>query len=56
MQKEEMWSRIKDRNSRLAQGEDEVLRNKWQSKCVALMGFRELTTLEESKLEELRLR
>ena len=24
--------------------------------CVALMGFREITTLEESLLEELRLR
>ena len=27
-----------------------------QSTCVALMGFREVTTLEEGQLEELRLR
>ena len=51
---------------RLAQGEDEVqrilkiciliLRNRWQSTCVVLMRFRVVITLEESQLEELRIR
>ena len=29
-----------------------ILRNRWQFTCVALMGSRELTTSEESLLEE----
>ena len=66
----ESCSRVKDGNGRLAQGKDEVrkiwkeyfedlyniLRKKLQSTCVVLMGFGEVTTSEESQLEELRLR
>ena len=68
----ESCSRIKDGNERLAQGEEEVrkiwkknfedlyniyiLRKILQYTCVASMGFGEVTTLEESQLEELRLR
>ena len=55
----------------MAQGEDEarkigrsilkiriilILRKRLQSKCVALMGFGDVTNSEESHLEELRLR
>ena len=52
---------MKDGNGRLAQGEDEV-RKIWKEYfedlyniCVALMEFREVTTLKESRLEDLRL-
>ena len=64
-------SRMRDGNGRLAQGEGEVRRN-WReyfedlyniytreqvaATCVALMGFGEVITSEESQLEELRLR
>ena len=69
--KVESCSRVKDENGRLPQGEDGArkiwkeyfedlynidLRKRLQSTCVALMAFREVTTLEESRLEELRLR
>ena len=61
--KTENCSRIKDRNRRLAQGEDEV-RRIWkeyfedllQFTCVTLMGFGEETISDVSQLEELRLR
>ena len=36
--------------------EDLYLRKRLHSKCVALMGFGEVSTLEESELEELRFR
>ena len=68
----ESCSRIKNRNGRLAQREKEVrkiwkeyffldLYNIDTQKevavtCVALTGFKEVTTSEESQLEELRLR
>ena len=63
----ESCSRIKDGNWRLAQGKDELrrilkiciiykLKNKFQSTCVALVEFGEVTTSEESQLEEQRLR
>ena len=57
--KVERCSRIKDRNGRLALGEDKlqrILKSKFHSTCVALMAFGEVTTSEKSQLEELRLR
>ena len=69
--KVESCSRIKNGDGRLAQGEGEVRRN-WReyfedlyniyireqvaATCVALMGFGEVITWEESQLEELWLR
>ena len=67
--KVESCSRIKDGNESLAQGRTKrersgrsilkiciiwILRNRLQSTCVALIGFGEVTTSEESQLEELR--
>ena len=63
--KVESCSRIKNGNGRLAQGEYEgfgksflksFLYNIDTQEEVALMGIREVTTSEESQLEELRLR
>ena len=34
----------------------QILRNRWESTCAALMGFEEVTTSEESLLEVLGLR
>ena len=66
--KVENCTRIKDGNGRLAQGEDEV-RKTWKENfeglynigtqervAIHMMGFGEVTTLEESQMEELRLR
>ena len=33
-----------------------ILKNRWQSKCVTLIGFGEVNTSEESQYEDLRLR
>ena len=33
-----------------------ILRNRFQFTCTALMGFREVTILEESQLVELKMR
>ena len=68
--KVEGCSRINDGNGMRAQGENEVRKiwkeyfgdlynidtsNRLQSTCVALMGSGEVTTSEESQLEELRV-
>ena len=58
----ENCSRIKDENGKLVQGEDGVqkiwnidIQEQVESTCVALTGFGEVTTSEESQWEELRL-